>query len=91
MWKYNENDLKERALWGDYMKAYEDIFSNTSTPWAPWHIIPADRKWFTRTAAADIIVRTLESLNLKYPAADPEHLKGLKDARTALEEGDSST
>ncbi len=90
-WKFSSADVRERAFWKDYMKAYEDIFSNTSTPWAPWHIIPADRKWFTRTAAADIIVRTLESLNLKYPAADPEHLKGLKDARTALEEGDSST
>jgi PPK2 family polyphosphate:nucleotide phosphotransferase len=90
-WKFSSADVRERAFWKDYMKAYEDIFSNTSTSWAPWHIIPADRKWFTRTAVADIIVTTLESLNLKYPAADPEHLKGLREARTALEGGHSST
>jgi len=90
-WKFSSADVRERAFWKDYMKAYEDIFSNTSTSWAPWHIIPADRKWFTRTAVADIIVTTLESLKLKYPAADPEHLKGLREARTALEGGHSST
>jgi hypothetical protein len=73
------------------MKAYEDVFSNTSTPWAPWHIIPADRKWFTRTAVADIIVKTLGSLDLKYPTLDADHLKGLKDARRALVEGQTPT
>jgi PPK2 family polyphosphate:nucleotide phosphotransferase len=90
-WKFSPADVRERAFWKDYMKAYEDVFNNTSTTWAPWHIIPADRKWFTRTAVADIIVRTLESLNLTYPTPDPEHLKGLKEARTILEEGHSST
>ena len=90
-WKFSSADVRERAFWKDYMKAYEDVFSNTSTEWAPWHIIPADRKWFTRTAVADIIVRTLDSLNLKYPTLDAEHLKGLKEARTILEEGNSST
>ena len=69
------------------MRAYEDVFSNTSTPWAPWHIIPADRKWFTRVAVADIIVKTLGSLGLKYPTLDADHLKGLKDDRKALVEG----
>jgi PPK2 family polyphosphate:nucleotide phosphotransferase len=90
-WKFSPADVRERAFWKEYMKAYEDVFNNTSTPWAPWHIIPADRKWFTRTAVADIIVGTLESLNLKYPTPDPEHLNGLKEARTILEEGHSST
>jgi PPK2 family polyphosphate:nucleotide phosphotransferase len=90
-WKFSSADVRERGFWKDYMKAYEDVFSNTSTPWAPWHIIPADRKWFTRTAVADVIVRTLSSLDLKYPTLDAEHLKGLKDARKTLEEGHSST
>ena len=90
-WKFSSADVREREYWKDYMKAYEDVFSNTSTPWAPWHIIPADRKWFTRTAVADIIVRTLESMNLKYPTPDAEHLKGLKEARSILEQGNSTT
>lgn len=90
-WKFSSADVRERAFWKDYMTAYEEVFSKTSTQWAPWHIIPADRKWFTRTAVADIIVTTLESLKLKYPAPDPERLKGLKEARTTLEEGNSST
>ncbi len=90
-WKFSTADVRERSYWKDYMKAFEDVFNNTSTPWAPWHIIPADRKWFTRTAVADDIVRTLESLNLKYPVPDAEHLKGLKAARRILEQGQSST
>jgi PPK2 family polyphosphate:nucleotide phosphotransferase len=90
-WKFSSADVRERGFWKDYMKAYEDVFSNTSTPWAPWHIIPADRKWFTRTAVADIIVKTLGSLDLKYPTLDADHLKGLKDARRALVEGQTPT
>ena len=85
-WKFSPADVRERGFWKEYMKAYEDVFSNTSTPWAPWHIVPADHKWFTRTAVADIVVKKLESLNLTYPAPDPEHLKGLKEARAILEE-----
>jgi PPK2 family polyphosphate:nucleotide phosphotransferase len=88
-WKFSSADVHERSYWKDYMKAFEDVFNNTSTPWAPWHIIPADRKWFTRTAVADVIVRTLESLNLKYPVPDAEHLKSLKEARRILEDGQS--
>ena len=90
-WKFSPADVRERAYWKDYMEAYEDVFNNTSTPWAPWHIIPADRKWFTRTAVADVIVSTLESLKLSYPSPDPEHLKGLGEARKILEEGHSPT
>jgi PPK2 family polyphosphate:nucleotide phosphotransferase len=90
-WKFSPADVSERAFWKQYMNAFEDVFSHTSTPWAPWHIIPADRKWFTRTAVADIIVKKLESLNLTYPAPDPGRLKGLKEARAILEEGHSST
>src|SRR5258708_16303419 len=66
-WKFSVHDIEERHHWDDYMKAYEDMFSNTSTEWAPWHIIPADNKWFTSVAVADIITKKLKSLNLKYP------------------------
>lgn len=84
-WKFSPADVRERAFWDDYMKAFEDLLNHTSTVWAPWYVIPADRKWFTRVAVGDIIVRTLQSLKLKYPTPDPEHMKGLKEARTLLE------
>ena len=89
-WKFSPADVHERAHWKEYMKAFEDVFNNTSTRWAPWHIIPADRKWFTRAAVADIIVGTLQSLNLKYPTPEPDRMKGLKEARKSLEEDTSS-
>jgi len=84
-WKFSPADVRERGFWKEYMSAYEDVFSNTSTAWAPWHIIPADHKWFTRAAVADIVVGRLQSLNLTYPVPDPEHLRGLKEARATLE------
>jgi len=85
-WKFSADDVKERAHWDEYMRAYEEIFSHTSTEWAPWYIIPADRKWFTRAAVANVIVDTLQSLGLRYPMPDAAHLAGLKDARTHLEQ-----
>lgn len=69
-WKFNLGDLKERALWPDYMKAYEDAISNTSTPWAPWHIIPSNNKWRRDLIIASLIVDALESLDMKYPKTD---------------------
>ncbi|HEY9617028.1 MAG TPA: polyphosphate kinase 2 family protein, partial [Microcoleaceae cyanobacterium] len=63
-WKFSAADAKERLLWDDYMKAYEDVFTQTSTEWAPWHIIPADRKWFSRLTVAYFIHEKLKSLNL---------------------------
>ncbi len=90
-WKFSPADVRERAHWKEYMTAFEDVFNNTSTKWAPWHVIPADHKWFTRTAVADIIVSTLESLDLHYPAPDPDHMKNLKEARAILEKGKPST
>ena len=63
-WKMSVNDVKERTFWSDYMRAYEEMFSNTSTKRAPWHIIPADNKWFTRLAVAAIIYGVLERLDL---------------------------
>jgi PPK2 family polyphosphate:nucleotide phosphotransferase len=84
-WKFSIDDLKTRADWDKYMTAYEDMLNHTSTEWAPWHVIPADRKWFTRVAVADIIVKKLKSLNLKYPVTTPEHRKELLKAKAALQ------
>src|SRR5947207_14777584 len=64
-WKFSLADVKERACWNDYQKAFEAVFNHTSTKWAPWYVIPADHKWFTHAAGADIINSKLKSLNLK--------------------------
>ncbi len=66
-WKFNPNDLKERKLWPDYTRAYEDVLNRTSTRWAPWYIIPANRKWYRNLVVATLIVETLEGLNMSYP------------------------
>jgi PPK2 family polyphosphate:nucleotide phosphotransferase len=66
MWKYNENDIKERERWNDYVKAYEDVFEKCSES-APWHIVPADRNWYKEYIIAKKVVETLEALKMKYP------------------------
>jgi PPK2 family polyphosphate:nucleotide phosphotransferase len=83
-WKFAIGDVRERELYDDYMRAYEDVIRHTSTPWAPWYVIPADRKWFTRLAVAAAIVDTLESLNPQFPTVNPEILQQFKVARAAL-------
>jgi PPK2 family polyphosphate:nucleotide phosphotransferase len=83
-WKFSVNDAKERAFWGDYMRAYEDVFSNTSTEHAPWHIIPADHKWFTRLAVAAIVYNALEQLDLHYPKMTAEKKAELQEVRKLL-------
>ncbi|HKQ99750.1 MAG TPA: polyphosphate kinase 2 family protein [Pyrinomonadaceae bacterium] len=85
-WKFSLNDVKERRHWDDYMAAYEDMFNHTSTAEAPWYIIPADNKWFMRTAVADVIITKLESLNLSYPKISEKHRQNLMTAKTLLEE-----
>lgn len=84
-WKFSANDVKVRAFWNDYMNAYEDVFNHTSTDWAPWHIIPADHKWFTRLVVADVIANKLASLDLKYPVLMEEHKQQLVAAKEMLE------
>jgi PPK2 family polyphosphate:nucleotide phosphotransferase len=84
-WKFSAADVRERASWDDYMEAYEDMIRHTATPEAPWHVIPADNKWFTRIAVAAAIVDALEDLNLAYPTVDDEKKKELAVARKALE------
>lgn len=83
-WKFSVGDVKERAYWDDYMAAYEDVFNNTSTEWAPWHIIPADRKWFTRLAVGWVILDKLRSLNLNYPTVSEAHRQELLKAKEIL-------
>jgi PPK2 family polyphosphate:nucleotide phosphotransferase len=83
-WKFSANDVRERVLWKDYMKAYEDAFSHTSTRHAPWFIIPADNKWFTRVAVAEIINWRLARLKLRFPDVTKAHRKDLLKARRLL-------
>jgi PPK2 family polyphosphate:nucleotide phosphotransferase len=85
-YKFSAADIKERAYWDDYQKAYTDMITATSTKWAPWYIIPADRKWFTRAVVADIITSRINMLKLKIPKLPEEELAGLQVARKDLEE-----
>jgi polyphosphate kinase 2 (PPK2 family) len=75
-WKMSPTDLKERDFWKDYLKAYEDLLEECSTEWAPWYIIPADRKWFRNLAVSEIIIETLESMDMKFPkpSFDPKEI-----------------
>jgi PPK2 family polyphosphate:nucleotide phosphotransferase len=84
-WKFSASDAKERERWDDYMKAYEDVFNHTSTEWAPWYIIPADHKWFTRLAVATVIADKLQQLDLKYPVVTEAHKQELLKAKEILE------
>lgn len=83
-WKFSINDAKERGYWNDYMKAYEDTIRNTATDYAPWYVVPADNKWFTRVVVAAAVIETLASLDLAYPAVGKEKLKELDATRQAL-------
>lgn len=76
-WKMNPDDLKERDRWDEYMKAYEAALSECSTKWAPWHIIPADKKWFRNLAVSQAIIEALEGLRMKFPKPDfdPKKIK----------------
>lgn len=84
-WKFSASDAKERSFWNEYMKAYTDALQNTSTNNAPWYIVPADRKWFTRVAVSEIIIREMESLDLRYPKVSDAHRQSLFEARKILE------
>jgi PPK2 family polyphosphate:nucleotide phosphotransferase len=83
-WKFSTGDLHEREHWDEYMKAYEEMIANTSTPEAPWYVIPADHKWFTHLAVSAAIVETLDDLNLSYPKVDAQKQKELEAAKKAL-------
>jgi PPK2 family polyphosphate:nucleotide phosphotransferase len=84
-WKFSADDMKERGHWDEYQEAYEDMIQNTATKAAPWYVVPADHKWFTRVVVAAAIVETLHSLSLKYPAVGADKLKELAAAKVALQ------
>jgi PPK2 family polyphosphate:nucleotide phosphotransferase len=83
-WKFSASDLAEREHWNEYMEAYEDMIQHTATKDAPWYVVPADNKWFTRVVVAAAIIETLASLNLKYPEVGEDKLKELAAAKKAL-------
>jgi PPK2 family polyphosphate:nucleotide phosphotransferase len=83
-WKFSEADVREREHWDEYMTAYEEMIRHTSTPEAPWYVVPADHKWFTHIAVSSAIIQTLADLNLKTPAVDKTRRKELETARQEL-------
>lgn len=85
-WKFSAADIEERKRWKDYMEAYEDAINATSTSDAPWYVIPADKKWFSRIAISTIIVETLKDLKLKYPKLPQDEADNLEEIKRMLEE-----
>jgi PPK2 family polyphosphate:nucleotide phosphotransferase len=83
-WKFAASDVRERRYWEDYQRAFNDMLSATSTRWAPWYVVPADHKWFTRLATAAIVARKLQVIDPRYPAADPAETELMAQARAEL-------
>ena len=83
-WKFSAADMAERAYWKDYMRAYGDAITATSTRWAPWYVVPADHKWIARAAVSAVILHGIKSLNLKPPKVSEQHLRQLAAARRKL-------
>jgi PPK2 family polyphosphate:nucleotide phosphotransferase len=83
-WKFSANDTKEREHWDDYMEAYEDMIRNTATKRAPWYVVPADNKWFTRVVVAAAVIEALSSLDLAFPTVSEAKLKELAAAKRSL-------
>lgn len=88
-WKFSAADILERQHWEAYMDAYDEMFNHTSTPWAPWYIIPADHKWFTRLAVVSVINSTLDGLKLAYPEVSVEQKAALLKAKEEMEQESS--
>ncbi len=83
-WKFNAGDIEERKYWDDYLAAYEDVFQHTSTPWAPWYIVPADPKWFARIAVASIIANKLIEMDPQFPTVDEKGKQAMLACRDTL-------
>jgi len=83
-WKFSSTDAKERGFWKDYMNAYEDCVRHTATKYAPWYVVPADNKWFTRVVVAAAVIEALSSLDLHYPEVTEDKQKELAAARRLL-------
>jgi PPK2 family polyphosphate:nucleotide phosphotransferase len=90
-WKFSAHDVHERGYWDDYQRAFSEMLSATSTPWAPWHVIPADHKWFARAAAAAVIIEALKDIDPRYPKLDPAALSELAQAKAELEAEDGGS
>jgi PPK2 family polyphosphate:nucleotide phosphotransferase len=84
-WKFAESDAIERGFWKDYMACYQDAIRATAAPWAPWYVVPADNKWFTRLVVVGAIIDTMEKLGLEYPKISAEKRADLEKARVLLE------
>ena len=84
-WKFSADDVRERAYWDAYQEAFSEMLSHTSTPWAPWYVIPADRKWFARLAAAAVIVNTLIDIDPQFPVVEADVRARLAEAKAELE------
>ena len=89
-WKFSMSDIRERERWPAYMRAYEDVVRRTSTPAAPWTVVPADKKWFARLVVAGAVLSALEQLQLRSPKVTPGHEHELEEVRTALSRGGGS-
>jgi PPK2 family polyphosphate:nucleotide phosphotransferase len=83
-WKFSLNDVREREHWDDYMDAYEQTIRQTASKYAPWYVVPADNKWFTRLVVAAAIVENMSALDLEFPKLDEEQLKALQEAKQSL-------
>jgi PPK2 family polyphosphate:nucleotide phosphotransferase len=83
-WKFSLTDISERSKWKDYMEAYEEMLNKTSTEWAPWYVIPADKKWVTHAAISELILSQIKKLNLKYPVLSKEQCVAFEEAKTEL-------
>jgi PPK2 family polyphosphate:nucleotide phosphotransferase len=83
-WKFSSSDMAERGFWDEYQKAYEDTIRHTATRQAPWYVVPADNKWFSRIIVAAAIIDTLAELELEYPEVGPQQLKELAAAKKEL-------
>jgi len=84
-WKFSASDVRERRYWADYQHAFSEMLSHTSTPWAPWHVIPADHKWFARICAAAVIAQALMEIDPRYPVPDEAARQELLRAKAELE------
>jgi PPK2 family polyphosphate:nucleotide phosphotransferase len=84
-WKFSTADVQERGRWDDYQKAFSEMLSHTSTNWAPWYVIPADRKWFMRIATACVLIHTLIDIDPRYPEVTSEQRQNLLEVKYALE------
>jgi len=84
-WKFSAADIREREYWDDYQRAFSSMLSNTSTEWAPWYVIPADRKWYARIAAGAVIANTLIEIDPRYPTVGKDARRSLQESKTVLE------